>query len=248
MDKRAARVERLLEIPMIVAAVLTLPFLLLQDDERRGTWHEVGSIGSYVVWAAFVAEATIMLAVVRSRRKWLLDHPLDLAIIVLTPPFLFTTIQGLRVLRTLRLLRLFRVTRFVKRLFTPDGLRYVAILAVLVLLVSSEAFHSAEKQSFGNSVYWALATMTTVGYGDITPHTTTGKIVACVVMLVGIGFFAVLTGAVAQQFLSTEVEVIEAEERDLIANIREISGQLQHLEEQALRQARGDRRADRHPA
>lgn len=248
MDERAARTERLLEIPIIAAAVLTVPFLLLQDDEHRGTWHEVGLVGSYVVWAAFAAEAAIMLAVVRSRGKWLREHPFDVVIVVLTPPFLFTAIQGLRVLRALRLLRLFRIAPFLKRLFTPNGLRYVAILTALVLLVSAEAFHSAEKESFGNSVYWALATMTTVGYGDITPHTTAGKIIACVVMLVGIGFFAVLTGAIAQQFLAAEVQVIEDEDPELIVSIREISAQLQRLEEQALRQAARHRPADKQPA
>jgi voltage-gated potassium channel len=228
---------------MITAAILTLPFLLLQDDHRRGPWHTIGTAGSYLVWAAFVFEAAVMLTVVRHKRQWLRDHPLELAIIVLTPPFLFTAVQGLRVLRVLRLLRLFRLTRLFRRLFTPDGLRYMAVLAVLVLLVSAEAFHTAEKQSFGNSIYWALATMTTVGYGDITAHTTAGKIVACIIMLVGIGFFAVLTGAVAQQFLATEVEAVEEEEHDLVASIREISAQLRRLEEQALLQTTRGRNA-----
>lgn len=229
--------EQRLEIPMIVAAILTLPFLLLQDDTAHGTWHTVGYVGSIVVWAAFVVEAILMLALVDSRRQWLLDHPLDIVIIFLTPPFLATVVQGLRVLRVLRLLRLFRVARYTRKLFTPTGIRYVAVLALLVLLIGAEAFHSAEGQSYSISLYWALTTMTTVGYGDVTPHTTAGHIVACVVMVVGIGFFAVLTGAIAQQFLASEVEVVEEEEKDLIVRIRDISEQLRMLEEQVLQQA-----------
>jgi voltage-gated potassium channel len=51
-------------------------------------------------------------------------------------------------------------------------------------------------------IYWALTTMTTVGYGDEAPTTTTGKFAAAAVMLVGIGFIAVVTGALANAFIS----------------------------------------------
>jgi voltage-gated potassium channel len=238
MNARAVALEHRFEIPAISAAVLTLPFLLLEDGIRHGPWHTVGSIGSLVVWIVFLAEAVAMLAVVDSRRRWLLEHPLDVAIVVLTPPFLFTAIQGLRVLRVLRLLRMFRLAPFIRRFLTPDGLRYAAFLALLVLLISAEAFASVEKISYGNGIYWAITTMTTVGYGDTTPHTTVGKIVASIVMLVGIGFFAVLTGAVAQQFLASEIVTLEEEERDLVSQIRDIGEQLHALEQQALLQAK----------
>ncbi|MDQ6775381.1 MAG: potassium channel family protein [Actinomycetota bacterium] len=141
-------------------------------------------------------------------------------------------------LRVLRLLRLFRLAPIARRLFTTEGLRYVSLLALLVLLVSAEAFSSAEKISYGNAVYWALTTMTTVGYGDITPHTSSGKIVASAVMVIGIGFFAILTGAVAQRFLTEEVIELEHEEQDLVTQIRQISEQLRHLEQQALRRTK----------
>jgi voltage-gated potassium channel len=53
--------------------------------------------------------------------------------------------------------------------------------------------------------------MTTVGYGDITPHTAIAKVVACAVMLVGIGFFALFTGAIAQRFLAAEADRFQEE-------------------------------------
>jgi voltage-gated potassium channel len=74
------------------------------------------------------------------------------------------------------------------------------------------AFAAVEPgQSTPNGIYWALTTMTTVGYGDPSPTTAGGKVLAIVVMLVGIGFVAVLTGAIAQRFLSGEIEA-ETEE------------------------------------
>jgi len=94
--------------------------------------------------------------------------------------------------------------------------------------VSAEAYSTAEKTSFGEGLYWAISTMTTVGY--LAPHTTAGKIVACIAMLVGVGFFAIITGAIAQRFLSVEVVELEEEEQDLLTRVRLISDQLRELE------------------
>jgi len=66
-----------------------------------------------------------MLAVVPDRGRWLRAHPLEVAIVVLTPP-LPASLQALRVFRLLRLLRLIAVVRYARRLFTLDGLRYAA--------------------------------------------------------------------------------------------------------------------------
>ena len=80
--------------------------------------------------------------------------------------------------------------------------------------------------------------MTTVGYGDILPVTDSGRIIAFVIMVVGIGFIAVLTGAVAERFLASRIEEAEAEvvdeveqvESDVLAELRAITERLQALE------------------
>jgi voltage-gated potassium channel len=77
--------------------------------------------------------------------------------------------------------------------------------------------------------------MTTVGYGDITPKTTEGKVIAVLVMLVGIGTATLLIGAVAQRFLAPSVEHVEVAEDDVLVQVREISARLGQLE-RALRE------------
>jgi voltage-gated potassium channel len=108
-------------------------------------------------------------------------------------------------------------------------------------------FAAVEKgYSTADGIYWALSTMTTVGYGDVTPETATGKMLAVVVMLVGIGFVAILTGAIAQRFVAEEVseeaaeveaELDEASEA-ILSELRELQGRLGGLEAALLRRPR----------
>ncbi len=96
-------------------------------------------------------------------------------------------------------------------------MRYAALLAVLVILTGGAAFADMEDTDFWEGVYWAVSTMTTVGYGDFVPTTTESQALSIAVMLVGIGFAAVLTGAFAERFLQDEVGGLaqdDADERD----------------------------------
>ncbi len=222
---------------MLIAAGLTIPALLLELDRANRALHEAGLVANWVIWTAFLIELLVMLAVVPSRRAWLRQHPIEVVVVVLTPLFVVSAVQGVRVLRALRLLRLVRVAPLARTMFSVSGLPYVALLALLVLLIGGEAFAQAKGITAGNGIYWALTTMTTVGYGDITPKTDSGKVIASALMLVGIGFFAILTGAIAQRFLASEVKdveeavaVTEAVEQDLLVQVRDISVRLRQLE------------------
>ena len=163
-----------------------------------------------------------MLSVVNSRSRWLRDHPLDVAIIVLTPPFLPATLQAARLLRLLRLLRLFKLAFLTRRLLSTEGVRDVAVLALLSVLGGGAAYAAIENApghpvSAWDGVWWAITTVTTVGYGDFTPTTDGGRAIAVAVMLIGIGFIAILTAAAAERFMRTrqdaEVERVEIRDR-----------------------------------
>jgi voltage-gated potassium channel len=194
----------------------------------------------------FALEVTVMLLVVPSRWDYVRANLLDVAIVGLTVPVLSLALQSIRVLRVLQLVRLARLGPVLRRTFTLDGLRYAAVVSGVVLLGGAEAYATAENVSLGTGIYWALQTMTTVGYGDVPPKTPLGKVVACVLMVVGIGFFALITGAIAQRFLATEVEAaaeeIEAGEAELLEQINALRGQLQTLEGIVVRRARASER------
>jgi voltage-gated potassium channel len=240
VDARSLRIEERFEVPMIVAAVLVIPTLLL--EQAGEPWRTLSVVLNYLIWGAFVVEAAVMLSVTSDRWRWIRGHPLELIIIVVTPPFVLSVIQPIRSLRIFRLLRLLRLAPLVHRLFTRQGLQYTAYLVLLTALAGGAAYHDAESgKSFWDGVYWAITTMATVGYGS-PPVTTTGKVVAVTVMLVGIGFVALLTGAIAEAFIAPRARQVaraaagsahasEVSEERILAGLGDISARLSVLEQ-----------------
>ena len=125
---------------------------------------------------------------------------------IVTPPFLPAALQGARAFRLLRLLRVVTAAMLLRRMLSTEGVRDAAVLALVTVLGGGAAYAAVEKSSDGQAlsawdgVWWAITTVTTVGYGDSYPTTTSGRIIAVVVMLVGIGFVAILTAAAAARF------------------------------------------------
>ena len=131
----------------------------------------------------------------------------------------FTGGRNLIIIRILRLLRIFRI--FEMGHFVREGaivvsalkasrtkiivfLSFVAIVAVLMgaLMYTIEAKHNPEIQNIPDGIYWAIVTLTTVGYGDSVPITHWGKVLASIVMIMGYGIIAVPTGIVTAEISS----------------------------------------------
>ena len=228
---------------MLVAAALVIPAMIVDEAGSSERLQTVAVVLNYAIWLAFVFEAAVMLWVTPDRVQWVRKHPVEIIIVVLTPPFFRASLQSLRALRLLRLVRLLRLAPLVRRLFTRQGLHFTALAAFLTALAGGAAFHEVESgESFLDGLYWAITTMTTVGYGDLSPQTTAGKAVTVAVMLVGIGFVALLTGAVAEAFIRSPAEAGRAvapkvehatdpTEEQLLVQVREISARLAALEQ-----------------
>jgi voltage-gated potassium channel len=128
-----------------------------------------------------------------------------------------------------------RLAPIFKLAFTLRGVEYASVFTLLVVLTGAAAFESAEPgKDYFDGIYWAVSTMTTVGYGDELPTTVEAKWIAMVLMLVGIGYFAVITGAIAERFIERgeeqRVEEVEAEsEDDLAARVERLALQAREV-------------------
>ena len=201
---RAERVAKWLQVPLIVAALLAIPTIVVQESDIGGNWEILAAILDWCIWAMFAANLAIMLSVVPDRRRWLIDNPIDVLIVVLTPPFLPAAMKLARVLPVVRLLWLMAIAHRLRNVFSLQGLRYAALMVFTVVVGGGVIFVAVEpgqELSTWDGLWWAVETVTTVAYGDIYPTTALGRIVATVVMTAGIGFVALLTGALAQRFL-----------------------------------------------
>ncbi len=128
-DVRAARLDKLFQTPIFIAALLVIPVIVIEQAHVSHGVKTFGAALNWVIWAAFAAELIVMLAVVPDRMGWLRAHPLEVAIVLLTPPLLPASLQALRMFRLLRVLRLTIVVKEYRRLFTLEGVRGAAVLA-----------------------------------------------------------------------------------------------------------------------
>jgi voltage-gated potassium channel len=215
------RFDRIVELPLTVLSLLWLPVLVIPyvvtlPADVRDTFAVI----DFTVWAAFVVEYLVKLYLTPNRGRWVTHHLLDLAVIAV--PFF-------RPLRAARLIRLGRAAvilanalRRLREIFTHRGLNFVLLAVMLVVFACAGialTFEAHAKGSnihnFGDAIWWAIVTVTTVGYGDKFPVTAGGKGVAVVLMLVGIGLIGVLTATIASYFVgqSRDRDIAEVVER-----------------------------------
>lgn len=123
-------------------------------------------------------------------------------------------LRGFRLFRLLRILKVFRATVFIGRLTSrfnrflrTNGFIYVLYITLTTIVIGSILIYIFEKNltiySYADAIWWSFVTTTTVGYGDISPSSNAGRIVAALLMMIGIGFVGMLTGTIATYFLSS---------------------------------------------
>jgi voltage-gated potassium channel len=199
-------------------ALLALLSLFLAVGEERGVLSPRLSARLYgidcLVWAVFAGDYAWRFHRAEDKRSFILHNWIELLAIIPFHP-LAKGLRGLRFLRVLppaalpRLFSILRLTAYFGRAYrrlrgflTTNHFHLVLAATVLLVLFGAAAIrYFEESMGLGDALLWSFVTTTTVGYGDLAPRTTGGRIVASLLMVVGIGFLSMLTGAVATYFL-----------------------------------------------
>jgi voltage-gated potassium channel len=232
-----------LELPVALLALLIVPALLLEDRATSPELQQLAIGVNWFVWLAFCAEFLILFAAEPTwatvKRTWF-----DLLLIVVSPPFfvpnLLQATRSIRLIRILRLVRLVRVSlvaavalRMSRRFFAHRQFHFVMLAAATVVFLGGLGIYLVEGsagnpnvRSFGDAIWWSIVTATTVGYGDVSPQTTEGRVIAVVLMFTGIGVIGVFTATVASFFFHMDKESPTA---DVVVRLDQIERKLDLL-------------------
>lgn len=215
-DDGAGRWFDLVLMVAILASILVAVLDTVDDLHAR-----LGRLFDVLEWlftVAFTVEYVARLLVVEEPRRYALSFFGLVDLVAVLPTYvtlLATGGQHLMLVRALRLLRIFRVLKMTRYVGEADMLWatllrarpkifvfFSTILTLVLIFGSLMYLIEGPENGFTNipvSMYWAVVTMTTVGFGDITPHTTLGRIVTSAIMLLGYSIIAVPTGIFAAE-------------------------------------------------
>jgi voltage-gated potassium channel len=223
-----------LEWPMMFVALwIPLQWYLEETQEIAPL---LARIADWLVWLAFLAETTLLSALVRNRRAYLRGNWMNLVIIVggLPPLWQFTPLVGL--LRSFRLVLavmiLARLSKSVRMLLSRHQLGNT-LAAAFVTMVMSGVIISRIDPSIGtvwDGMWWAWTTMSTVAYGDVVPHNAAGRLFGSLLILFGVVLLSLLTANLAAFFIGSDVEKVERDEKEADRMLKDISARLERIE------------------
>ncbi|NNC50048.1 MAG: ion transporter [Flaviramulus sp.] len=208
---------------VIIASIILVMLESVRELDAR--FHTLFKVLEWLITILFTVEYITRIITIKAPRKYIFSFYGIIDLLSTIPmylSFVFVGSQSLVALRALRLLRVFRIlklarymgesTNFVIALKESRAkiavfLSFVVILCIILgtLMYLIEAPESGFT-SIPRSVYWAIVTLTTVGYGDIAPQTPLGQLIASAIMILGYGIIAIPTGIVSAQMVKTNTK------------------------------------------
>lgn len=232
-----ARWEQRTEWPLALVAVFFLVVYSVQVLTRpHGEEAHLLWLAGWIAWSLFVVDYIARLSLASERRQWFVRNLFDLLIVALP------------LMRPLRLLRLVVLVGVLQKaignavrgrllIYTISGVVLLIYVASLAVLDTERVHPGARITSFGDALWWAITTVTTVGYGDVYPITVTGRLVAVTLMIGGISLIGVVTASLASWIVQRVAETDRSYQTATAAHIDELRGEIRTLAEE-LRQAR----------
>lgn len=216
---------RRFDIALTIAIAVSLVILFVESIPSLPQWLKITlGVLEALLTVVFTVEYITRLYCAESRRGYALSGWGIIDLLAVLPPYLTYFIPGARymlILRSIRFIRIFRIFRLFT--FLNEGelllqaigrslhkiavyflfvLVLVICLGTLMFIIESGQPNSAFRD-IGSSIYWAITTLSTVGYGDITPVTTAGRFLSSFIMLLGYTLIAVPGGIVTASFINS---------------------------------------------
>ncbi|MBB1080064.1 ion transporter [Limosilactobacillus sp. STM2_1] len=221
--------KKIYESIMVILAVVSILLIILDYGSVININVGYPALLNNIILVVFTVDYVIRFYLAKDKKKFFKQNFFDLiSIIPVNATFnLFRFARIARFVSVLRIFRLIGLTGKLNRLLQTNGLIYVMYTSVCILVVSASMYSISEHEPFSYSLWWAIATATTIGYGDISPHTFLGKLAAILLMVVGIGFVGVLTSSITNFFIQDHTSDRMEEVLEKLNKLEEANKELQ---------------------
>lgn len=228
---RLDRWEHRAEWPLAAVAALFLAAYSIEVlVQPHGLVARLLTLVTWLAWAVFTADYAARLYLAPDRKQWFFRHLVDLAVVLLP------------LLRSMRLFRLVVLVGALQKaignairgkviVYTISGAVLLVYVGALAVLEAERGAPDAHITTFGQALWWAMTTITTVGYGDMYPVTTTGRVFAALLMIGGISLVGSITATIASWIVQSVS--VEDEKHDAVttAHIVELRSEIAELRE-----------------
>lgn len=216
--------KKIYNITMIILVIISVVITIIDfTDNTEMTEKKLLFFIDVSIYLIFAFDYFIRLIFSKNKLDFIEDNILDLIAIIpyysIFRLFRIFKIKKLsKISRKLKLSRLhlnfLKFYRKSRHFLKLNGLIYLLVFSGIAITVSALIISYTEKISYGDGLWWAFVTATTVGYGDILPRTIIGRFSAMILMLVGIGTMGMITGTVATYFLNKQQDNIKNDDLD----------------------------------
>jgi len=216
---------KLFDVILLIAILASILFVMLESiqsiDEAYGSYLD---IAEWVITILFSLEYLLRIITVKKPSKYIFSFYGIIDLLSTIPKYVSLILidsHNLSVLRALRLLRIFRILKITRYIGASNRLLValrsirakIAVFLLFVLILCTilgtimYMIEGAENgfSSIPRSVYWAIVTLTTVGYGDIAPVTALGQLIASAIMILGYAIIAIPTGIVGSEMINAKI-------------------------------------------
>lgn len=212
---------KLFDIVLLIVIVMSIALVMLESIESvRENNRQLLKILEWVITFIFTLEYILRIAIINKPWRYIFSFYGIIDLLSVIPTYLSLVIVGshsLMVIRVLRLLRVFRILKLTRYTQAGSSLAralwnsrakisvFIFFVSIIVILVGTLMYlvegDAGGFTSIPRSIYWAIVTLTTVGYGDISPITPLGQFLASVLMIIGYAIIAVPTGIVTAEMM-----------------------------------------------
>ncbi len=218
---------KLFDVVLLIAIVFSIIIVMLESVQSFDSkYHDFFNISEWIITILFTIEYILRIICVTKPKRYILSFYGIVDLLSTIPKYLALFImesQFLTVFRALRLLRVFRILKLIRFVGEANNLTralkqsrskiFIFIFFIFIIsIILGTIMYLIEGpdngfKSIPQSIYWCIVTLTTVGFGDITPQTPLGQMLATLIMIIGYGIIAVPTGIISAEYVSSNKNI-----------------------------------------